>query len=56
MHALLMAVVLFAQVSVTREAVVDPAAADKVQAQLYDALAPSAREKLQRAGAKPKDK
>ena len=36
----------------TREAVVDPAAADKVQAQLHDALAPSAREKLARAGAK----
>ena len=53
MHAFLMAVVLFAQtVSVTREAVMDPAAADKVQAQLHDALAPSAREKLQHAGAK----
>src|SRR5438874_7267098 len=53
MHAFLMAVVLFAQtVSVTREAVVDPAAADKIQAQLHDALAPSAREKLQHAGAK----
>ena len=47
-----MAVVLFAQVSVTREAVVDPAATDKIQAQLHDALAPSARAKLQQAGAK----
>jgi hypothetical protein len=52
MHSLLIAVALFAQVSVTREAVVDPAAADKTHAEIHDALAPSARQKLEHAGAK----
>src|SRR5438874_1825784 len=51
MHALLMAIALFAQVSVTREAVVDPAG-DKTHLQIRDALAPSARQKLEDAGAK----
>jgi len=52
MHALLIAVSLFAQVSISREAAVDPAAADKTYAALSDTLDPEARHKLDRVHVK----
>lgn len=48
MHALLIAVSLFAQVSISREAAVDPAAADKTYAAMSASLDDEVRHKLDR--------